>query len=213
MKTDNALLIVAVIAVIVSIVGAGITYNYLTSMRNKLTGFVTEGGWINLTVEENVAVNFTYEMINWSSGRVDGGQSNAELDTSNQTDANITRGNWTGNHVGLVIENIGNANVTLKLKTSNDNGSFIGGTAGGGPLYRWKVSNNESMSCKWNDTAANNDTWADVNTSGDGTLFCDYFDYLDGKDEVRIDFFVRIPSDSITGDRGSTVTATFSAAS
>jgi hypothetical protein len=46
-----------------------------------------------------------------------------------------------------------------------------------------------------------------VNTSDQ--LFCDYFDYVDGTDEVRIDFWVRIPSDSFTGDRGSTITATF----
>ncbi len=210
MKTDNALLIVAVIAVIVSIVGAGITYNYLTSFRNTITGLATDGGWVNLTVEENVAVNFTFEMINWSSGRVDGGETNAILDTSNQTDANVTRGNWTGNVAGLVIENIGNSNVTLALHTSNNDSGFIGGSAGGGPQYRWKVKSNESLSCIPNDSSFYNDTWQNVNTSSQ--LFCDYLDYLDERDEVRIDFFVRIPSDSITGDRGSTVTATFAAA-
>ncbi len=207
--TDNVLLIVAVIAVVVSIVGAGMTYNYISAFRSKLTGFATSGGWINLTVNENVAINFTFPMINWSSGKVNDGETNAELDTSNQSAGNITRGSWRSNVAGLVIENIGNKNVTLALKASNDNGTFIGGTAADGPLYRWKVRSNESVSCVWNSTAANNNTWANVNTTGTGTLFCDYFNYIDNMDELRIDFFVRIPSDSITGDRGSSITATF----
>ncbi len=211
--TDNVLLIVAVIAVVVSIVGAGMTYNYISAFRSKLTGFATSGGWINLTVNENVAINFTFPMVNWSSGKVNDGETNAELDTSNQSAGNITRGSWKSNVAGLVIQNIGNKNVTIALKASNDNGTFIGGTAANGPLYRWRVRTNESISCLFNSTAANNNTWKDVNTSGtSGTLFCDYFYYEDSRDEIRIDFFVRVPSDSITGDRGSSITATFAAA-
>ncbi len=41
--TDNVLLIVAVIAVVVSIVGAGMTYNYISAFRSKLTGVATSG--------------------------------------------------------------------------------------------------------------------------------------------------------------------------
>jgi|GEM_PF-949754 len=212
MKTDNVLLIVAVIVVLVSIIGAGITYSYINSLNSKLTGLAT--GWVNLTVESNLAVNFTYDTVDWGSGMVTIGQTDALLDTTNQSAENVTRGNWTGNHVGLVIENIGNGNVTLDLKSEYDNGTFIGGTDGSGPLFRWKiVSNDTAVSCKFSDAGLANNTWKDVNTSGSvGSRICDYFYFEDTRDQVRIDFFVRVPSDSITGARGNTITATIAGA-
>ena len=211
MKTDNILLIVAVIAVVISIVGAGITYNYLTAFRNKLTGFATEGGMVNLSVESTIAINFTYNMINWSNGSVDTGKSYALLDTTNQTGAEVTDGSWTGVHTGLVIENIGNKNVTLDLISSKDNETMIGGTD---PQFAWWISNNDTdVSCKFGDGGEANNTWYPVNTSGpDGSRICDYFYFESDRDQIEIDFFVRIPDDSITGDTGSTITATFSAA-
>lgn len=213
MKTDNVLLIVAVIAVVVSIVGAGMTYNYINAFRNKMTGLATSG-WVNLTVEESAALNFTTNSINWGSGRVTNGQTNATLDTTNQSAANVTNGNWTGNNVGLVIENIGNKNVTLDLKSSKDNATFIGGTAGLGPLFRWKISDNDTTtSCTFSEDGTTNNTWFDVNTTESaGTRICDYFYFESTRDQLRIDFFVRIPSDSDTGARGSTILATFAAA-
>ena len=105
-RTDNALLILAVIAVMVSVVSAGITYNYLSTFRNRVTGLASESGMVNLTVESNIAINFTTEMVNWRNGSVTG-PSYALLDTSNQTDANVTYGTWIGNTRGLILENIG----------------------------------------------------------------------------------------------------------
>lgn len=211
MKTENILLTVAIIAVIISIIGAGITYNYLTAFRSKLTGFATEAGMVNLTVESNVAINFTTEMVNWSTGSVNDGETDAILDTTNAT--GVHRGSWTAQTHGLVIENIGNANVSIDLKASNDNATFIGGTAGGGPLYNWMIVNNDTaLSCIFSDDGEANNTWREVNTTSDGSRICDKFYFESNRDQIEIDFFVRIPSDSITGDRGSTITATFSAA-
>ena len=91
---------------------------------------------------------------------------------------------------------------------------MIGGTAGGGPLFRWKITNNDTgVSCNFSDGGESNDTWYDVNTTApDGSRVCDHFYFEDTRDQIEIDFFLRIPSDSITGDRGSTITATFAAA-
>jgi hypothetical protein len=210
METDNVLLVVAVVAVIVSLIGAGLTYSYITAFKTKMTGFAASGGWINLSVEQSVAINFTYNMINWSSGRVTAGQTYAELDTSNSTGSAVVNGNWTANTNGLVIENIGNRNVTIQLKAGSDAATMIGGTAGGGPLLRWKLQDNETDSCIFNDTTYYKDKWNTVNTSDQ--LICDYLDNLDGQDELKIHIYAKIPSDSITGDRGNTITATFAAA-
>jgi hypothetical protein len=214
MESGNVLLTIAVIAALVSLIGAGMTYNYMSAFRTKMTGFATSTGWVNLTVEESVAINFTRNTIDWGSGMVTTGQTYALLDTSNQSAANVTNGNWTGNHNGLVIENIGNKNVSLQLKAASDNTTMIGGTSGGaGSLLQWKFSDNDTTtSCTWGDSGAQNNTWRNVNTSGNGNTVCDKFYFEDGRDQIKIDIFVKIPSDSIVGARGNTITATFSAA-
>ncbi len=213
MGSDNLLLIVAVIAVIVSLIGAGMTYSYLNAFRTKMTGFAAAEGWINLTVEENVAINFTVSDIDWESGMVDDGETNALLDTSNQTADNVTRGNWTGQTDGLHIENIGNRNVSLDLTADSDNATMIGGTAGGGPLLDWKISSGETDprgSCSGGDFTYYNNTWKPVNTSQQS--ICGQFEYTPAFNELEIDIFARVPSDSITGARTNTITATFAAA-
>ncbi len=210
MKTDNMLLIVAIIAVVVSIVGAGMTYSYIIAFKSKLTGFATGAGWVNLTVEENIAINFTNDTVNWGSGMVTPGKSSATFNTSATGNTNMTDGNWTGNTNGLNIENIGNKNVTLKLKSATNGSAFIGGSAGGGPVFKMRVNDSaEPHSCVYN---ISNATWFNPNQSGDGELICDYFDYGNGNDEIRIDFYVVVPSDSLTGARGNTITATIAAA-
>jgi len=215
MKADNLLLIVAIIAVVVAVLGAGITYNYLTSFRNKLTGFATGTGTINLSVESAAAINFTTNVINWGSGRVNAGSDNATLNTAGGAN-NVTGGNWTGNTAGFVVENIGNLNVTFDLKTGLNNVSLLGGSAGGGPQYRYNVTNKDAGSCLnstgGTDLSITLGTFYDVNTTDPGTRICGRFVIPDASDELRIDVKLIIPSDSKTGTISDTFTATFAAA-
>ena len=206
MKTDNLLLIIAIIAVVISIVGAGITYNYINSFRNKLITGLATTGIVNLTVESFAVINFTTNEINWGSGRVDTGPDNATLDTSRNDDSNVTNGNWTGNTDGFVVENIGNVNVTLSLKTGKNAAGFIGGAVGGGPQYQYNVTDIEGNSCEtWNITEG---AFYDVNTTGDGTFVCNNFQSAGGSNTIRIDVRVVIPTDSAVGALSDTFTAT-----
>ena len=210
-KTDNVLLVLALVAVIVSVISAGITYNYLTAFRNKITGYGVSTGTINLTIESTVSVNFTTNNINWSSGTVtEGGVKYATLNTSVHGPGNVTNGNWTGNDKGLVIENTGNVNVSLQFAFGTNAGGLLGGSADN-RSYLFNVSNNESGSC----TAANGSTeagylnlssWLTVNTSG--TSFCPIFQYLDDNDTIRIDIALVIPSNAIPRSTNDTITAT-----
>ena len=133
MEQDNLFLIVAIILVGISLFSLFVTIG-------KFTGYVADTGTANLTVESQTSVNFSIDVINWGSGRIDVGETSATLDS----EGNITNGNWTVVTAGLVLENLGNVNVTIDLKTGEDASEFIGGTS---PSYRWKVSNNESASC------------------------------------------------------------------
>ncbi len=204
MDNDKLLLTVAVIAVIVSVVAAGVTYFSLASLVTRISGFATNTGTANLTVESTASINFTTNNINWGSGRVNDGAESAQLTTLETN--NVTDGNWTlQTSGGLRIENIGNTNVSLDLATGKTADTFIGGTD---PGYEWNVTNLEAGSCI---NASNLGVFTDVNNTGDGTRFCSVFQYLDNRDSIRIDLNLTVPSSSFTGALGDTITATATA--
>lgn len=201
MKDNELLLAVAVLAVVVSIVATGFTYYSLTNLAARISGFAT--GEANLTVETLAQINFTNSSINWGSGIVNSGQTAAYLDSTVGT---VVNGNWTAVTGGLVIDNIGNTNVTLNLTAGADAAGFIGGT---GPSYKWNVSNVEANSCL-NATggtgALNLNLFYNVNTTT--TLFCNIFQHLNGANSVEITFNLTVPDDSKTGTLSNTITAT-----
>jgi hypothetical protein len=207
-QTDNLLLIIAVIAVVVSVVGAGLTYGYLASFKNKFTGFATDAGTVNLTVESVVSVNFTVDAINWGSGMVNAGQDNATLNTAGGA-TNVTNGNWTGNTAGFIIENIGNKNATINFSFGKDAAGLIGG---GSPSYEFNVSNQAGFTSCFNSTGgASNLTYLGRFMTANTTMsaICPSFPYTDGNDTLRVDIKIVIPSDSKTGVLTDTITATF----
>jgi hypothetical protein len=208
MKTDNFLLIVAVIAVAISVLGAGLTYNYLTSFRNKLTGFATDTGTVNLSVESTVAINFTTDIINWGSGQVNAGQANATLNTAGGA-TNVTNGNWTGNTAGFILRNIGNKNATVNLSFGTDAAGLLGGTS---PKYEFNVTDQAGFTSCFNSTGGTGNLgylglFQTANTTV--SVICSSFPYTDTNDTLRIDIKVIIPSDSKTGALSDTITATF----
>jgi len=207
-KVGNLLLVVVIVAVCISVIGVGITYNRLSSFKNKLTGFATDSGTINLSVESAATINFTTSNINWGSGRVTDGEDNATLNTAAGA-SNITNGNWTGNTAGLVIENIGNVNVTLNISTGVAASSLLGGTS---PIYELNFTEVEGGSClnSTDETDESLGSFATANTTH--RIFCDKFPFDDGNDTVRIDVRLVIPSDSKTGAIGDVITATFESA-
>ena len=202
MKTENLLLVVAVIAVIVSVIGAGLTYDSVTTLRQWITGFATDAGTINLSVGSQALINFTTNNIDWGAGNVTEGMSQALLSTADGTNAN---GTWGSVSQGLVVENIGNQNVTLNVTFGKTADDFIGGT---NPSYQYNITNSEADSCTAN-AGFNLDTWNESTTIT--TAVCDDFHYGQGEDEITIDIKLVIPQDSDTGALGDTVTLTYEA--
>ena len=164
-QTNNFLLIIAVIAVGIALVNLSVTIMKVGDIR-ELTGFATEAGTANLTIESYAAVNFTTDNIDWGSGTVDteGGKDKAYLDTKTGT---VTDGNWTANSAGLVLENIGNINVTLDVKAGKSAASFIGGTS---PNYTWMFNELESGSCTDVSYVLNESGWVDTGSVLPGNL-------------------------------------------
>ncbi len=205
---DNILLIVALLAVLVSLLAAGFTYYSIADLTSKISGYATSIGQANLTVESSANINFTTDFISWGSGRVTEGQSSAQLTTLETN--NVTNGNWTlVQQGGLRIENIGNVNVTLNLAAAKTAAQFIGGTS---PGYQWNVTAVEANACL-NGTGgtgghANLTIWYNTNSTAPGTRFCEYFQYINDRDLIRIDLNLTVPYNSLTGALTDTLTAT-----
>jgi hypothetical protein len=210
MKGDAFLLLLSVLAVFL--------FGFALDLY-AFSGGITRSVWsgfassdisnVSINIEEIVLINFTTDTIDWGIGRVYPGLLNATLDTSESNPLYKSKGgNWTGAYgnysSGFILENIGNVNAVLYLKSSKNASSFLGGT---NPAYQFNITNNESQSCI-NTTGFFLGQYFDVNTTLDGTKVCDLFSYHGENDTVRIDIFLRIPSDSRLGFLQDTIVAT-----
>ena len=156
---------------------------------------------LNFVLVLAAEVSFTNSSISWGNGMVNSGADYAILDSeSNQ----VINGSWTPTNDFFVLENIGEENVTLNLKSDINASNFIGGT---NPSFKWKVIDSVS-SC----VNASNTEFTDVNTTENGTRICDVFYNNDSTDEIKIYFKLTIPSDATKiGVRSATITALISA--
>ncbi|RMD67227.1 hypothetical protein D6817_02140 [Candidatus Pacearchaeota archaeon] len=205
MEDSKKLLIVAIIALVVSMLSAWVSYLSVSTLSSKISGFASNTGEANLTVESSAAVNFTTDFIDWGSGQVDVGQTYAQLTTLETN--NVTNGNWTLQTAGgLRIENIGNVNVSLNLSVGKTAAQFIGGT---NPGYQWNVTAVEANACL-NSTGGTGGlqlgTFIDTTTSQ--TEFCPIFQFVNTADEVRIDLNITVPYNAPPGAKTDTITAT-----
>jgi len=170
----------------------------------RLTGYAVEGtGIVNVSVDPTAAINFTTDFINFGNGSVILGLSQALLESDISGAVN---GSWAYEVQHFTLENIGNVNVSLDLKTNQDAATFIGGT---NPEYKYNITNSPSndQSC----TGASGVTltaWNDVNTTDPGTRICPSFGFASAYDQIQIDVRLLIPSDSKTGNFTDTFTVT-----
>lgn len=205
MSSDSLMLGLALIMAVVAVVGVGLTYSSVSNLENALTGFATDEATTNLSVESNTAINFTTDNINFGTGTIVNGSVRGVLSSTGLT-TNTT--GFTAVTQGFVLENIGNTNATLKIKTGKIATTFLGGTS---PKYQFNVTNKEASSCETWNAGYTAGEYVDAATS-DNTV-CDKFQDTDASDELRIDILLVVPSDSFTGALGDVMTATASPAS
>ncbi len=208
MKSDNVLMMIAVVAVAIAIISTVFTLFSFNNLVNRISGFVANAE-ANLTVEQNIEVNFTTRAISWGTGRVLPGSTSASLTTFGLN--NVTGGNWTLTTAGgLRLRNEGNINLTLNFSVGKSAANFIGGTS---PVYQWNVTTVEAGSCV-NSTGGSYTPESGFNltrfytTSTTTIRICGNFTFVDGADEIRMDFNLTIPEDAPTGAKGDVITAT-----
>jgi hypothetical protein len=169
------------------------------------TGYATVG-WINISIGNVASINFTADIINFSSGVVDGGKSDASLNTSVGT---VINGNWTAVDTGLVLQNIGNTNVSIDMTSAAGNATnFIGGSGVIPPLYMINISNNGSTSKNACALAGNGVTLGTFIHMNASRRICDQMLYYTTNNTIRIDVFLRIPQDSYRGKLNDSISVT-----
>lgn len=198
MKKIDTLVLIAVIAILFAAFNLIIQFDRI----KELTGFATDTGTANLTIESLANVNFTTDNINWGSGYVNSTEDSATLNTEgvmNGTD-------WTTISSGLILENIGNVNVTVNLSAASVAADFIGGDTVT-PEFKWKVSDSEANSCN---LGPNITTYTEVTTSEQ--VACSNMGYQASVDTIEIDLMVLVPRNAV-GTKGNVITAEATAVS
>ena len=205
-------------SVVLLVVAVGVFFLNVSRYTN-VTGNVV--GTANLTIESRTSINFSTANLTWGRGSVTPGQTVATLSSSGGV---VTNGNWTVNSAGLILENIGNQNVSLEVLFGKSASAFIGGSAGTVLTdgdYRYNVSDNEIGSCLNNtkgiagtvmSSGYNKSVFFYVNNTSPGTKVCDLFQFGNNNDTIRIDIYLNISStSSVTGSVEDTITATATA--
>jgi hypothetical protein len=174
---------------IVTYVSIAVIAVSLFFIGTEITGFATtdDTGVVNVTIEVTAALNFTTELLDFGSGAVDGGAAGATLSSAGA--GSTTDGTWTPQPGQLILENIGNTNVTLNLTTNILVADFIGGS---NPTFKANVSDNETGSCTGTQTFS---SFTDISTSQQTA--CGVFEFNDNRDSINVDFEIYVPSDAV----------------
>ena len=204
--SNKTLALVLVVALVVSMTGTLLSLNRLQSIGIRgITGRAgSDQGNVTLTVSSAASLIFRINAINFGSGTINtsAGVNNCTMDSMGNRNAGCA--SFTTVTQGLVLENDGNENLSVTMNSTVNSTDFIGGTIEGGPLFQWNITNNESTSCKTG-LYAGNGTFVDVNKSQ--MDICSDFVWQDTVDSILVHVLVRIPSDSLTGQRNATFLA------
>ena len=202
--SNKTLAILLIAAIVISLGGTLISLNRLARIKVPIiTGLygLPEEAIVQLDITSLVQVNFTTDTINWGSGII-----SSNYCVLNSYDAAIGSNcsGFTPNTAGLVLENIGNKNVTLNITMEKDAASFIGGTS---PVCQWNVSELDSGSAPG--LALTAGAWQTCgttavvvcNSTGNGFLAAD------AADTLQFDVRVEIATDALSGSKTNVMTA------
>jgi len=224
-KATNALMIVAVVAVLVS-AGALITTASKAS-QIKSVGYVSN---VDATTDVEVLAAVHIEFVapatlNWGSGSVNQTDSAAVLDS---VTAPYFDGNWEWaagdapvdngmDGTGLILNNTGSVDVDLELWMEDDAETWIcedyapcttGGSVDVNVTYQ--LSNYEAGSCSATGGLTEWTTWADPAEEtgvGNGRLVCDDFNFDNANDAIEIHFQLTIPTATPPNPKSTTLHA------
>lgn len=208
--SNRTLTILVAVTLLITIFSGFVFYSKFSKV-DTISGALVEQARARLNISSRASINWTVNLVDWGSGYVNETALYCQLNTEGLNNpANCT--NFTTVYEGLRLENDGNRNVQVNVSTNNSAAQFLGGT---NPRYEWKWSNNETdscgskgigVTCVTNASALNfQGSYSTVYTAS--TEVCPCFRSNNPSDLLNLELQVRIPSDSFTGLRESTITA------
>mgnify|MGYP005623958061 CR=1 FL=1 len=197
-KTADVVTYISLAVIVISLAFIG------TNLTGRAT---TDTGIVNITIESSSSINFTTDLIDFGSGRTYPNSTYGVM----QTNGSGARegGNWTLVSNGFNITNNGNGNLTLNISSNVTAETFIGGTAGGGPIFGYMIDNSTATSgsaCLNATYPEDQLTWGNFSTTTQE--ICTVFGFLSGDDSVAVDVYLKIPQDATPGYRAAQITAT-----
>jgi hypothetical protein len=206
--SNKTLLILALMAILVSLAGTWISLNKLQvlSVTGRAPAPVTSGT-AQLNVQAQAVVNVTNTSINWENVAVSQGNETCEINSENGASyrcSTCTGIPCTTADSGFIFHNIGNVNINISAQAGKTNDSFLGGTLGGGPKYLWKCRNLTNIS------GVSQVTSYTGTTDGSATLIYANMTPTNSTDSwyAYLDLNLTIPRDAGTGAKTDTITFT-----
>ena len=228
-KTILALLVATVA------ISLGGTYISMSAVNDRLgslgfapvtpiTGFaLIPNATATVTIQTFSSIKFSDSTVAFGSGNVNttGGFTKCSLSTVGSEGDNAGCSGFTDQTNGFTIENDGNSNLSVELRSNATAAQFIGGSS---PLFLWNVSVNEAGSCvnssgirsAVNPNTSSNCATHDVcgadfeSVSTSNKNICPSLLFTDSSDTLDIDINITIPETAPTGAKlvGLIVTGT-----
>ena len=209
--SNKTLLILALVAIIISLGGTWISLSklQLSGLTGKAPLPVTSGT-AQLNIQAQAVVNVSQPSINWGNVAVSQGNDTCEINSENGASYRCSTCSGTPcttANSGFTFHNIGNVCINISVAAGKSAATFIGGTVGGGPLYKWKSRNQTTVGGY---AVGINNTY--LATALSATLA--YFNmsptnYSAGQNEsAYLDLNITIPRDAGKGAKTDTITFT-----
>lgn len=209
----TTLMVVAVLAMVVS--GVSVFLN----LQKASTGFASNIGQGNVTLEiaQLIDINFSRNLINWSSGYVNVTppcvSGFAYLNTNDSVNPTICGALWNPQTNGLILEGLSTLPIAINLSSNVNSTTLIDGVGNNyGSTFRWKVQEfnsagvSEPLTC---DATLAPIAYTDI-VQGQSVRVCNQTNFQSDRDELRIDFWLNISQSAPaqTGYRTAVITAT-----
>lgn len=220
MESTNMLIVVAVLAVLASAFGVVMSLTVLPGSTGYAASDASDIGNVTFEIESLIIVQFTNNIINWSTGYVNtsgispcvgGGSFEAVLSTDiaapGSFGSTIFCGvNWVPQTQGLTLESLSNQDINVTLTSDSNATTLIDGVGNNfNSNFRWVVSENETGSCN---SAPNPAAYTEI-LIGQDVVVCDSMNFDQGSKAIDIDFEVNISEKAAQlGYQKAVITAT-----
>lgn len=208
--SNKSLAFLLVAAMVLSLGGTIMSLNKLGDIGVTGMATGTDAGTANLSINGSVTITFTVSNVDFGAGYTNDTTPGAPVEnctiatngTNPSSDTDCI--GFNSNVPQFLIQNDGNQDVDLQIKTDVNAATFF--TSSNGGVY-WYLSDNETSSCDTPQVTS----WTAVSTSDTQTcgIATSYgFNFADGSDLVNLHVKVDIPQDAATGSHVMTFTAT-----